>query len=248
MGLGASSALSLVIEHEIAGASDRPWTDKASCGAGIARRKRELFQDGIRKFSELVGIGEGKSEMTDWDTRYLEVARLIAGWSKDPNAGVGAVIVRDNRIVATGYNGFPEHVLDDDRLKDKAVKQEMVVHAEVNATLSAGERARGATIYVHGKPICARCASSLIQAGVKRIVAARPKPAIANEPTEASARPGYVDWDHKGRIACEMFAEAGIQVHHKALPHQAQVEVAPSQGGQTPANDPFAEQGTPKKA
>ncbi len=57
-----------------------------------------------------------------WDKRYLEMARLVAGWSKDPNAQVGAVIVRDNRVVATGFNGFPTHVQDDGRLQDKATK------------------------------------------------------------------------------------------------------------------------------
>jgi dCMP deaminase len=47
-----------------------------------------------------------------WDQRYLEMAALVAGWSKDPRAGVGAVIVRNNRVVATGFNGFSSEVLD----------------------------------------------------------------------------------------------------------------------------------------
>ena len=52
-----------------------------------------------------------------WDQNYLEMAHLVAGWSKDPNAQVGAVIVRNNRVVATGFNGFPAEVEDlDERL------------------------------------------------------------------------------------------------------------------------------------
>ncbi len=58
-----------------------------------------------------------------WDRRYLEMAELVASWSKDPNAQVGAVIVRDNRVVATGFNGFPAEVEDlDERLGDKKKK------------------------------------------------------------------------------------------------------------------------------
>ena len=47
-----------------------------------------------------------------WDQQSLEMAALVAGWSKDPRAGVGAVIVRNNRVVATGFNGFPSEVPD----------------------------------------------------------------------------------------------------------------------------------------
>ena len=111
-----------------------------------------------------------------WDERYLEMAALVARWSKDPNARVGAVIVRNNRVVATGFNGFPCEVLDKtERLNIKAVKLEMTVHAEENALIVAGRSAEGATIYVHGKPVCPRCAGSIIQAGVARVVAMDPK-------------------------------------------------------------------------
>lgn len=65
-----------------------------------------------------------------WDQRYLEMAALVAGWSKDPRAGVGAVIVRNNRVVARGFNGFSSDVLDrEERLQDKDTKLQMVIHA-----------------------------------------------------------------------------------------------------------------------
>jgi dCMP deaminase len=139
-----------------------------------------------------------------WDRRYLEMAALVAGWSKDPRAGVGAVIVRNNRVVATGFNGFPSEVLDRvERLQDKDTKLQMVVHAEENALIVAGRNSEGATIYVHGKPVCPRCAGSIIQAGVRRVVAERP------EQNKGSS------WHDLGRIALEMFAEAGVQFHAK---------------------------------
>ena len=99
-----------------------------------------------------------------WDQRYLEMAELVASWSKDPKAHVGAVIVRDNRVVATGFNGFPAEVEDlVERLDDQTKKLEMIVHAEQNALIVAGKSAEGATIYVHGKPVCATCAGAFVR-------------------------------------------------------------------------------------
>jgi dCMP deaminase len=133
-----------------------------------------------------------------WDARFLEIAKLAATWSKDPNAQVGAVLVdSQGQVAGVGYNGFPKFVEDSaERLKDQEIKLEMVVHAEVNAILGAGQRARGGSIYVFGKPICARCAGSIIQAGVLRVIAEAPK-----ENTDSK-------WDRSGLIGREMLEEA----------------------------------------
>ncbi len=142
-----------------------------------------------------------------WDQRYLRMAALVASWSKDPNARVGAVIVRNNRVVATGFNGFPSDVLDTrERLLEKLKKLEMTVHAEENALIVAGQNAEGATIYVHGKPICPRCAGSIIQAGIARVVAMHPDE-IGKESK----------WYEPFLTAWEMFSEARIQFHGKML-------------------------------
>ena len=74
----------------------------------------------------------------------------------------------------------------------------MVVHAEVNAILGAGTRARGGTVYVFGKPICARCAGSLIQAGIKRVISAEPQEGTGSK------------WDKSGKLGHQMMAEAGL--------------------------------------
>jgi dCMP deaminase len=141
-----------------------------------------------------------------WDERYLEMAALVASWSKDPRAKVGAVVVRNNRVVATGFNGLPSEVLDnEERLTDKKIKLEMTVHAEENALIVAGRNAEGATIYVHGKPVCARCAGSIIQARIERVVAMHPE-------MEQNKRSF---WRKVGLIALTMLAETGIQFHAK---------------------------------
>ena len=139
--------------------------------------------------------------MNKWDTRFCELAKYISGWSKDPRSQVGAVLFsRKGGNISIGYNGFPMGVTDTvERLHDQDTKLEYVVHAEVNAIVAAGSRANGSTVYVWGKPICARCAGPIIQSGVKRVVA---------------LEPGTSDdkWDVSGRFAHKMFLEAGVKV------------------------------------
>jgi dCMP deaminase len=137
-----------------------------------------------------------------WDRRYLEVAAHVAEWSKDPNAKVGAIVTDSRRrVVALGYNGFPANVEDKaERLKDKEQKNEMVVHAEENAILIAGSAANGGTAYIVGKPVCARCAGVLIQAGIKRVVALEPREGTSSH------------WDRVGLIARDMLSEADVQL------------------------------------
>ncbi len=140
-----------------------------------------------------------------WDRRYLEMAELVAIWSKDRNAQVGAVIVRNNRVVATGFNGFPAEVEDlNERLDDKTKKLEMIVHAEQNALIVAGKSSEGATIFVHGKPVCATCAGAIIQARIKRVVGPDPL-----------AEKG--DWRESGILADQMFTEASVIFHPRTI-------------------------------
>jgi dCMP deaminase len=145
----------------------------------------------------------GKKPLDKWDERYCRLARFVSMWSKDPNAKVGAVIfARPGGDVAMGYNGFPIGVEDSaERLQNQQLKLEMIVHAEVNALIAAGSRARGSTIYVWRKPVCARCAGLIIQAGVKRVVALTPE-----------AVPRESKWYETGKVAEQMFREVGIQV------------------------------------
>lgn len=108
-----------------------------------------------------------------WDSYFLRMAGCTRHMSKDPSSQIGAVIVKDRRVVATGYNGFPPGIADDDRLDDREKKYELVVHAELNALLYAGREARGATLYLwgfKGAP-CINCAKHLAAAGIVRYVA-----------------------------------------------------------------------------
>lgn len=107
-----------------------------------------------------------------WDNRFLELARQIASWSKDPSTQCGAVIVDDQRrIVSCGYNGFPQGVGDDTRLLIRETKYKIIVHAERNAIIFAQRCLKGCTIYTWPFMACSVCAAMIIQAGIKRIVA-----------------------------------------------------------------------------
>ena len=111
-----------------------------------------------------------------WDEYFMGVALLAAMRSKDPNTQVGACIVdSENRILSTGYNGFPSGCSDDEFPWEREgefadTKYPFVVHAELNAILNAhGKKLSGAKIYVALFP-CNECAKAIIQCGIKEIV------------------------------------------------------------------------------
>ena len=111
-----------------------------------------------------------------WDRRFYAVAEQVAEWSKDPRRRVGAVVVKDKRILSTGYNGFPAGLSDSlERLNDKETKLSLTVHAELNALLSARVSLEGSTLYVTYPP-CNHCALAIVQSGVARVVSPKPNP------------------------------------------------------------------------
>jgi len=112
--------------------------------------------------------------MTDWDKRFLKLAKHISEWSKDPSTQVGCVVVGpDREIRSTGFNGLPRGIEDnDERLNDREIKYPLICHAEENAIMHAariGISLKDCTAYVTWPP-CTRCARSLIQAGISTII------------------------------------------------------------------------------
>lgn len=109
----------------------------------------------------------------DWDEYFLQIARTVSIKSKDPRCSVGAVIVsKDNLVLATGFNGLPRGLHDDEEtLFDATEKLRVICHAEDNAILNAarvGVPLQGASIYVTKFP-CLACCNAIVQAGIKRI-------------------------------------------------------------------------------
>ena len=112
--------------------------------------------------------------MDKWDIRFVRIAKEVAEWSKDPSTQVGSIAVKNRKIIATGYNGFPKGVKDAPRdLHDREMKLKLTVHAEKNMIYNAvehGVKLEGSTVYIWGLPTCEECWKGLVQVGVSRVV------------------------------------------------------------------------------
>ncbi len=121
-------------------------------------------------------------KIQDWS--YLTMAHAISQRSKDPNTKVGAVLVSpDTRRICTGYNGFPMQIEDRiEVLSRKAnhqfglTKDDLVVHAEMNALNHCPVRPEGWTLYITHMP-CHKCALNIVSRGVTSVHC------LTNEPT-----------------------------------------------------------------
>jgi dCMP deaminase len=142
-----------------------------------------------------------KATMPKWDLRFLELAKQVASWSKDPSTQTGAVLVSpDKKDVILGFNGFPSQITDDYRLTVREEKYELIVHCEMNAVLNAKRDVSGYTLYTYPFLSCTRCAVHMLQAGITRFVA----PEI---PPELEER-----WGAALKKTKEVFDEAGVEV------------------------------------
>ncbi len=139
----------------------------------------------------------------DWDEYFMEITRLVSRRSTCIRRQVGAVLVKEKHILATGYNGSPAgiaHCLDVGCLREKmgipsGERHELCrgLHAEQNAIIQAarhGTNINGSSLYCTNMP-CIICSKMIINAGITRIVYAE----------------GYAD-----QLAIEMIAESGIEV------------------------------------
>lgn len=135
-----------------------------------------------------------------WDEYFMGFAVHAALKSKDPSTHVGCVVVGpDGEIRSTGYNGIPRGVRDDPERLERPAKYLWVSHAEENAVAHAarvGVSLKGCRAYVTHHP-CARCARTLIQAGVSTVVVG---PNVTMMPA--------VEFETAGT----MFQEAGVLV------------------------------------
>ena len=142
--------------------------------------------------------------MNKWDVRFMEMAHLISTWSScfAPGRAIGAVIVKDKRIMTTGYNGAPAG-MKTCKERGECLRRKLAIpsgtraevcyatHAEQNAILQAarlGISIEGATLYCTHRP-CSMCAKMIVNAGIHRVV----------------YQEGYPD-----DFALEIFQETGI--------------------------------------
>jgi dCMP deaminase len=157
----------------------------------------------VKKKSSSVKASGNDKKRPDWDHYFLDIVELVSRRSTCCRRSVGAGLVRDSRILATGYNGAPSklrHCLEIGCLREQlnvpsGERHELCrgLHAEQNAIIQAalhGVSTKGSTLYCTNHP-CVICAKMIINAGVSRIV----------------IRDGYHD-----PLAAEMLKESGIRV------------------------------------
>ncbi len=174
----------------------------------MSTRRRE-GTGGEPEGEPLSAQGETGWRRPTWDEYFLQLARQAATRSTCLRRQVGAVLVRDKRILATGYNGAPRgvaHCLDIGCLREQlgipsGERQELcrAIHAEQNAVIQAaihGVAIEGATLYATLHP-CVLCAKILINCGVREI----------------HFLEGYPD-----DLSKELLAEAGVVLLKEELP------------------------------
>jgi dCMP deaminase len=120
------------------------------------------------------------SSRPGWDEYFMEIAHTVATRATCPRASVGAVLVREHRILTTGYNGAPRGVAHCSEAGCMLVNDhcQRATHAEANAIVQGalhGVGLQGATAYCTHQP-CVNCSKLLISAGVTKIVYDQPYP------------------------------------------------------------------------
>lgn len=103
-------------------------------------------------------------------TTWMNIAKEVAKQSHDSQTQHGAVLIKNNRIVATGYNGFVSGALDDQLPNVRPDKYAHIIHSEINAIINAAKEGisiDGATLICTGYP-CLECTKALIQAGITK--------------------------------------------------------------------------------
>ena len=134
----------------------------------------------MRIWAEILKM-EPKMERPSWETYFMEIALLVAKRSTCIRRSVGAILVKDKRILATGYNGAPsgiQHCIDAGCLREQlhvasGQRHELCrgIHAEPNAIIQDayhGASIKGLTLFCTNLP-CLICTKMIINAGIERI-------------------------------------------------------------------------------
>ena len=120
-----------------------------------------------------------------WDEYFIAIAEAVSKRSHDAETQVGVVIVDvDNRILTTGYNGFPAGANDSELPNMRPDKYPFTVHAEINAIAVSRHDLRNSTLYCTYSP-CRDCAKAIIASGIKTVVY---KTAYLNDDSESIAQ------------------------------------------------------------
>lgn len=133
-------------------------------------REYDLLVDALNDESHYEDLENERYNRPSWKETFIDVAKVISKRSKDPHTKVGAVLVKNNCIIGTGYNGDPRNFRYQFNWNTPE-KYDYVIHAEMNALANAcynGCQVKDSEIYLTLSP-CNKCILQLIQFGVKKV-------------------------------------------------------------------------------
>jgi surface protein len=122
--------------------------------------------------SQLNVVKTKETIIPTFDQTFLDIAEVIAKRSKSTRLKVGAVLVKDNRIIATGYNGLVSGVDPDILEDDNGMTKPDVIHAELNCIISCAKNGvctDGSILYITHSP-CESCAALIAQSGISKVI------------------------------------------------------------------------------
>jgi dCMP deaminase len=121
-------------------------------------------------FQKLCLLTKDNTERLGWDEYFMSIALLASQRSPCERLHVGSAVVKDNRLISMGYNGFIPGAPHISRVKDD--HEQSIIHSEINAIADCAKRGTslsGAKIYVTHYP-CINCFRSIAACGIKEII------------------------------------------------------------------------------
>lgn len=138
------------------------------------------------------------------DIDYLNEVYNVSKKSPDPSTQCGAIIVKNDSVVSSGVNKFPDKIDNDITIyQNREEKYSRILHCEINAIFSAFKNninIENSTLYTYPFLTCNRCAVHVIEAGITRVVSPKCPPELEER------------WEDSFKKARQYYREAGIEV------------------------------------
>ena len=145
--------------------------------------------ENLKKIYETI---QSLTDRLDWNEYFMSLALLISSRSPSKRLKVGSVIVKDNRVISSGYNGFPSAAPHESIMRDG--HEINTIHSEQNSISDSAKRGvaiEGATIYITHFP-CINCVKYIISSGIKQII--------------------YLDDYRNDEVVLELCKQAGVKI------------------------------------
>lgn len=150
----------------------------------------------------------GTNQEIKWHKRFLDLCAAVSGWSKDRSTQTGCVIIKNRKIISTGYNGFTPGIDDDnDNYHQRPQKYLYTEHCDRNAIYAAareGIKLAGSTMYLTGPP-CADCSRGIVMSGIVKVI--WPFDNTFEKPGEVFER-----WKDNNKASFEILEKGGVKI------------------------------------